>query len=174
MRNWLVVLSGAMLLSACGWQLQGVRRVPEALAPLYLDLSDEHSAFSRSLVRRLHEAGVNVTASKLSANAVLRVSTDTSGHHVASVSALNEPQQYEVYYRVEYRLDRVQAGAGPLLPPQVMNAARTITYDKTLALAKQREELNLRNTLADELAGQVLRRLSLLSVGENEAIDTEP
>lgn len=155
-----------VFLSACGWQLQGARRVPERLSPLYLDLKDEHSPFSRSLSRRLREAGVSVTTDKADAQSILRVSKDISGHLVSSVSALNEPQQYEVFYNVEYLLERTQAGAEAVLPLQAMNAARTISYDKTLALAKQREELALRNTLADDLAGQVLRRLSLITVDE--------
>ncbi len=170
----LMALLLSVFLSACGWQLQGVRRVPERLSPLYLDLKDAHSPFSRSLSRRLREAGVNVTADKSSAQSILRIRKDTSGHTVSSVSALNEPQQYEVYYNVEYLLERTQAGAEAVLPLQAMNAARTISYDKTLALAKQREEIALRNTLADELASQVLRRLSLLSVDETAPVSIEP
>jgi outer membrane lipopolysaccharide assembly protein LptE/RlpB len=37
-----------------------------------------------------------------------------------------------------------------------------MSYDKTLALAKQREEMFLRDTLAAELADQLMRRLSAL------------
>lgn len=152
-----------LLLSACGWQLQGARRVPESLSPLYLDLSDEHSPFAQSLQQRLREAGVSVTTDRGRAQAILRVSNDAGGHNVSSVSALNEPQQYEVFYTVDYRLDGPGASTS-LLPPQAISAARTMSYDKTLALAKLREELALRDTLAAELADQVLRRLSMLQV----------
>jgi len=48
-------LSLAGLLSACGWQLQGVHRVPEYVAPLYLELTDIHSPFAESLLQRLSE-----------------------------------------------------------------------------------------------------------------------
>jgi len=155
--RWLPLF--CMLLSACGWQLQGAHRIPEEVTPLYLDLADRHSPFAEALQQRLRTAGVSVTRDRQQAKAILSVSRDDNGHHVSSVSALNEPQQYEVYYNVVYRLDRQ---ANNLLAPQTLNGSRTMTYDKLLALAKQREEWSLRDRLAEELADQVLRRLSML------------
>jgi LPS-assembly lipoprotein len=169
---WLVT-SCCLLLSACGWQLQGARRVPESLSPLYLDLSDEHSPFAESLQQRLRDAGVNVTAERSRAQAVLYVSNDAGGHNVSSVSALNEPQQYEVFYNVDYRLDLGDSSAN-LLPPQTLSAARTMSYDKTLALAKLREERALRDTLAADLADQVMRRLSMLPGSEGMPANNSP
>lgn len=169
-------LSMVWLLSACGWHLQGMHRVPEYVVPLYLDLTDIHSPFAESLRERLRRAGISLADDRNGARAVLHVSTDDSGHRVSSVSALNEPQQFEVYYKVEYRLDTratstvnaspATAGSINLLTLQTLNSARTMTYDKTLALAKQREEQFLRATLAEELADQVMRRLSMLPPGE--------
>lgn len=146
-------------------------RVPEYVVPLYLDLTDIHSPFAESLMQRLHRAGVGVTDDRNRAGAVLRVSTDDSGHKVSSVSALNEPQQYEVYYNVVYRLDTRASGSVAtssinLLAQQTLNSTRTMSYDKKLALAKEREQRFLRETLAAELADQVMRRLSMLPPGE--------
>src|SRR5690348_15381686 len=114
-----------LLLSACGWQLQGARPIPESVSPLYLDLSDEHSPFAQTLQQRLRDAGVNVTTDRGRAQTILRVSRDAGGHNVSSVSALNEPQQYEVFYNVEYRLDQSGDHAANLLPPQAAGASRT-------------------------------------------------
>lgn len=177
MHNRCLALLGAWLLaglSACGWQLQGARRVPEHLSPLYLDLSDEHSPFAQVLSQRLREAGVNVTADRSRAQAVLSVGNDAGGHNVSSVSALNEPQQYEVFYNVSYRLDLQDAGKVNVLPPQALGASRTMSYDKTLALAKLREERALRDMLAAELADQVLRRLSMLPDSQSVQADDSP
>ncbi len=163
-----------LLLSACGWQLQGTRPVPESVSPLYLDLSDEHSPFAQSLQQRLREAGVDVTTDRGRAQAILRVSKDAGGHNVSSVSALNEPQQYEVFYNVDFRLDRHGDGSNNLLPPQALSVSRTMSYDKTLALAKMREEQALRDTLAAELADQVMRRLSMLPGSERTQVNETP
>lgn len=150
------------VLSACGWQLQGIHRVPEYVAPLYLDLTDIHSPFAESLRERLLQAGVTVTEDRARAQAVLHVTFDNSSHRVSSVSAFNEPQQFEVFYNVEYSLERHGPSTITLLPKQALGSSRTMSYDKTLALAKQREEIFLRATLATELVDQVMRRLSLL------------
>ncbi|MGC3979925.1 MAG: LPS assembly lipoprotein LptE [Steroidobacteraceae bacterium] len=172
-----LLLLSTMLLISCGWQLQGARRIPETLSPLYLDLTDTHSDFAQALRARLRRAGVNVSEQRGQAQAILRISTDTSGHHVSSVSALNEPVQYEVYYNIEYRLDRVALNgvgeAGNVLPPQALGQSTTMSYDKTLALAKQREELSLRERLADDLAAQVLRRIGLLSNESTVSINSQ-
>lgn len=162
------------MLSACGWQLQGVRRVPETLSPLYLDLSDEHSPFAQSLQQRLREAGVNVTLDRSKARAILHIGTDAGGHTVSSVSALNEPQQYDVFYNIDYRLDRQGDDTANLLPPQALGVSRTMSYDKKLALAKLREEFALLDTLAAELADQVMRRLSMLPSGEGTQVHETP
>jgi len=150
------------LLAGCGWQLQGMHRVPEYVTPLYLDLTDIHSPFAEALQQRLMRAGVAVTDDRTKAQATLRVSIDNSSHRVSSVSAFNEPQQYEVFYDVEYSLESHTPGIATLLPKQKVGATRTMSYDKTLALAKEREEKFLRTTLADDLADQLMRRLSLL------------
>lgn len=162
------MLMVSCLLSGCGWQLQGALRVPENLSPLYLDLVDIHSLFAQALEQRLNAAGVNVTHDRNQAHAALRIIKDDGGHHVSSVSALNEPQQYEVYYNIEYRLDRILPESTNVLAPQALASSRTMSYDKTLALAKQREELALRDTLAGELADQVMRRLGMLSRGNSK------
>lgn len=150
------------LLTACGWQLQGAHRIPEFVVPLYLELDDAHSPFARALTERLQQAGVTVAQERAQGQTVLKVTRDLSGHHVSSVSALNEPQQYEVFYNIQYQVDSVTQGVGNLLPSQPINTSRTMSYDKTLALAKQREELAIRDTLAGEIADQVMRRLSMI------------
>ncbi len=49
-----------------------------------------------------------------------------------------------------------------LIPLQTISAQRTMSYDKTLALAKQREERALVESLAQELSQQILRRVTML------------
>jgi outer membrane lipopolysaccharide assembly protein LptE/RlpB len=186
MLRWLSMAIVAGLLSGCGWQLQGAHRVPEYVAPLYLDLVDIHSPFAESLRQRLLQSGVPVVENRTGAKAVLYVTIDNSNHRVASVSSTNEPQQFEVYYDIVYHLDQQSvttdsAGASVtsstnLLPQQSFNLSRNMSYDKTLALAKQREEMLLRTTLAGELADQLMRRLSMLPaapVAETPAAATD-
>ena len=172
MRRWIGFVALAMLLGGCGWQLQTVRPMPAVLLPVYLDLSDTQSLFARSLRESLRTGKIQTTLDRASAGSILQVSHDQSGREVTSVSALNQPQQYQIYYRAEYRFDRhdkagpESAGAAPvtLIPTQLLNVSRTMSYDSTLALAKEREQRAVEELLAKELTQQVLRHLNSVSV----------
>jgi LPS-assembly lipoprotein len=90
---------------------------------------------------------------------VLRLRRDESGQRVLSVSATNKPQEYEVYYTVEYSVD---VGGKEVLPAQQLTLTRSYSYDETAVLAKEREERNIRESLAQELAALVMRRVAAL------------
>ncbi len=64
-----------------------------------------------------------------------------------------------MYYIVEYSVEGV---SGELLELQMLERKRDYSYDETALLAKQREQAVLREALARELAGLVLRRLAAL------------
>jgi LPS-assembly lipoprotein len=89
----------------------------------------------------------------------VKIIKDQSGQRVLSVSARNTPEEYEVFYAVEYS---VASGGTELIPPQKLELTRDYSYDTTAVLAKQREQAVLREALAQDLAGLVLRRLASL------------
>src|SRR5690606_31910536 len=94
------------------------------------------------------------------ATATEHILKDESGQRVLSVSARNTPEEYEVFYEIEY------AVAGPddveLISPQRLELTRDYSYDPTAILAKQREQAILREALARDLASLVVRRLASL------------
>jgi LPS-assembly lipoprotein len=68
-------------------------------------------------------------------------------------------EEYEVFYTVEYS---VTSGGTELIPRQKLELTRDYSYDTTAVLAKEREQAVLREALAQDLAGLVLRRLASL------------
>ena len=93
------------------------------------------------------------------ATAIVKILRDESGQRVLSVSARNTPEEYEVFYAVEYS---VSDPAQELIPRQKLELTRDYSYDSTAVLAKEREQSNLREALARDLAGLVVRRLASL------------
>lgn len=148
-----------LLLTACGWQLQGTRHVSESLTPMYMELSDAHSDFSNALQQRLRLAGVRFTDDSASPHTTLHVSKDEFGRRVISVSTSNTPLEYEVFYNVELE---VRSPSGEVLLQQPLSTSRSYTYNEAAALAKQREERVITETLASELADQVMRQIRTL------------
>ena len=94
--------------------------------------------------------------SRQDAGAVLRILEDNSGQRMLSVSARNIPREFEVYYFVTFSLE---ADGKSLIPAESLVATRSYTYDETLVLGKSAEEGVLRQSLAEDLARQVLRRI---------------
>jgi LPS-assembly lipoprotein len=158
-RSVVVLLCTALSLSACGWRLQGTSKLSATMTLTYVDAGDRYTEFNRALRDRLRASGAKVTDRASDATAVVKIIKDQSGQRVLSVSARNTPEEYEVFYAVEYS---VTSGGTELIAPQKLELTRDYSYDTTAVLAKQREQAVLREALAQDLAGLVLRRLASL------------
>jgi LPS-assembly lipoprotein len=155
----LAVALVALALAGCGFQLRGVVDLSPRMAAPYLEVSDTHTPLHAALRDSLTASGAQLAVTRERASAVVHIRRDESGRRVLSVSAANTPQEYEVYYTVEYS---VSADGAELLPRQVLTLTRDYTYDETQVLAKQHEERAIREALARELAALVTRRLAVL------------
>ena len=76
-----------------------------------------------------------------------------------SVSARNTPEEFEVFYVVDYSIDR---GGAEVVPSQTLELTRSFSFDEADLLAKDREEDILREAMARDIAALVVRRLGSL------------
>jgi LPS-assembly lipoprotein len=111
------------------------------------------------LRRAIERSGGQLTSTSAEADTVVRIQRDRSGRRVLSVSARNTPQEYEVFYLVEYSVDR---GGKEVLELQPLEMVRNLSFDETQLLAKDREEAIIREAMARDLAVLVTRRLESL------------
>jgi LPS-assembly lipoprotein len=155
----IAVVGAGALLAGCGFQLRGASHLPEVMSRTYIDSQDRYSEFDRALRERLKANGATVTESRRDATAVVRIRKDATGQRVLSVSAQNKPQEYEVFYDVQYS---VETPAKELISTQTLELTQDYSYQESAVLAKQREEQTLREALARDLANLVLRRLAAL------------
>jgi LPS-assembly lipoprotein len=146
-------------LSGCGWHLQGSTRLPATVSVTYIDTEDRYSDFNRALRDGLSSAGVTLASDARSATAIVKIIKETTGQRVLSVSARNTPEEYEVFYQVEYS---VSNQASELIAPQKIELTRDYSFDERAVLAKQREQSVLQEALARDLAAQVVRRMATL------------
>jgi outer membrane lipopolysaccharide assembly protein LptE/RlpB len=75
------------------------------------------------------------------------------------VSARNTPAEYEVFYDVEYSVERAGVEA---VPTQSLELQRNFSFDESLLLAKEHEEEIIRDAMARDLATLVLRKVGSL------------
>jgi LPS-assembly lipoprotein len=151
--------AAAALLGACGFHLEGRTPLPAAVKTPYLEAPDRQSDFIQSLRHALLSNGAQLAQERDKASVVVSILRDSVARRVLSVSATNQPNEYELTYTVAFA---VTAGDQELLPAQEVSDTRTYSFDERLLLAKGHEEDILRRDMAHNLALLVMRRLSSL------------
>ena len=149
----------ALLLSGCGFQMQGAFTVPDGMERTYISAEDHYSVFYRSLRQSLQANGMQLVDTPAEATAILSLHADKTDQRVLSVSARNVPTEYEVFYSIEYSVD---SGENNLLSRQFINLTSDYTYDETLVLGKAKEEELLREAIVDDLVRIVLKQIGTL------------
>jgi len=158
LREWTAIV-GLAALAACGFHLQGHTPLPQSMKRAYVQATDPQSDFAQSLRKAMLQSGVRPAEQKDAASAVVNILRDQVTRRVLSVSASNQPNEYEVTYTVRFSVTTTDK---ELLPPQDMSATRTYSFDERLLLAKEHEEDILRQAMAHDLAANVMRQLSSL------------
>ena len=152
-------LAAASLLAGCGFHLEGHTPLPPLVKRPYLEAPDRQSDFVRSLRHALLVNGAQLAQERGAGSVVVSIVKDSFVRRVLSVSALNQPNEYEVTYTVGFT---VISRDRELLPAQEVSATRSYSFDERLQLAKRHEEDVLRQDMARDLAERVMRRLSSL------------
>ena len=156
-RLWCLV--ALVALTGCGFHLEGSAPLPSQVKQPYLEAADRQSDFVQSLRRSLLSNGAHLQQNKANSSAVVSILRDNFTKRVLSVSANNQPNEYEITYTVRVS---VTAGDKELLAPQDVVATRTYSFSEPLLLAKGHEEDSLREDMANDLADRVMRLLSRL------------
>ena len=161
LRAWKIGIFGAALvaLSACGFHLQGHTPLPDVVKSPYVQTTDDQSEFAISLQRAMIISGAHPVEKKDKASVVVNILKDEVVRRVLSVSAQNQPDEYELTYTVRFS---VTAGDKELLPPTDISNVRSFAFAEQLLLAKNHEEVILRQDMAQDLADMVMRRLASL------------
>jgi LPS-assembly lipoprotein len=131
--------------------------LPVEMERTYIATDFRYSQFYRALRTRLQGNGIVLVDNPVDATAMLTILGDDTGQRVLSVSAQNIPQEYEVYYRIMYRL---QSADKILLETQNQVMTRDYTYDVTLVLGKAREEELIREAIVADLVRVVMVQLA--------------
>jgi LPS-assembly lipoprotein len=155
--RFFVLVSLTLLVSACGFRLQGRTPLPVDLQTTRVVADDQQTDFVQGLRRALITSGSKLTDNPERATGTVRILRDEVTQKILSVSANNTPREYEMTYTVEFSVE----GAGvELLPAQEVSITRDYSFDETKLLAKENEEAILREGMARDLVGIVMRRLA--------------
>lgn len=155
----LMCLVSVLLLTACGFHLQGSVLLPSEFSSTYIQAGDRYTFFYQSLSKALRQRGVTLAKGPSSATAIIKVEADNSGQNVTAVSSRNIPLEYEAYYSVRFS---VAVNGKQVLEPAAITLTNRYEYNETEVLGKAEEYEVLSASQAKDIARQILVQISTL------------
>jgi len=159
-RRRLLLAAPALLLAGCGFRLRGVPQF--AFGSLYI-AAPEGSQLALQLHRTLEATGgglrvLSDPAALPQAEAVFELLAEQQERSVVGLNASGQARELELRLRIRFRL-RNQAGSELIAPTEIVQQ-RELSYNETLALAKEAEEALLYRDMRRDLVQQLVRRLA--------------
>jgi LPS-assembly lipoprotein len=157
---WLVLLIAISSLTAgCGFQLRGQADIP--YSSLYID-GNTGSGLVINLQRIIRAGGhkERLAGSSKEAERTIQIMSEVNNKIILSLSGAGRVREYQLQYRVKYRL--LTAQAKEILLPTEIVLYRDMSYNDTYILAKGEEEQQLYRDMQTDAAQQILRRIALL------------
>jgi LPS-assembly lipoprotein len=159
-RRFVLALTPAALLSACGFEL---RRPPELqLKRVMLKGFDKRSPLAEELRRTLAAGGTQVVETTAQAEAVLESLRDSREQVVAAQTAAGQVRELTLRLHFKFRL--ATPADRELIGPSELVLTRDMSYSETTALAKEQEAEMLYRAMQNDVVLQVMRRLATVKL----------
>ena len=153
--SFLILLTAALLLSACGFQLRGVATLP--FNTLYVQASSI-SPFALQLKRAVQSgSSTRLTNRADEAEAVLQILGELQEKEILSLGAGGRVKEFQLRYRVQYRLTDVKNRE--YIPASEILLRRAYSFNDEQALSKEAEEALLYRDMQSDAVQQMVRRL---------------
>ena len=156
-RGFLAAASAVFVLAGCGFEL---RKAP-TFSFKTIAVVPSTTPFANYVRRNLRATGtVEVLPADQAekAEAVLDILAENRENVVISTNSAGQVREMQLVLRVRFRLRG--KGGKELLPPSEIQQSRDITYNETVALAKESETELLYRDMQTDIAQQLLRRLA--------------
>lgn len=152
-----LALVGLPVLGGCGFEL---RRAPVLPFDSIAFAGFTPAAPIAVALRRQIEQGTRtrVLESPSRAQVVLEALRDDRNRGVVASTTAGEVREIQLRQRLRFRL--ITPAGRELIPPTELLLTRDLSYDETLALAKEQEEAELFRAMQADIVAQVLRRLA--------------
>ncbi len=150
----------ASLLGACGFRLRGVPQF--AFGSLYI-AAPAASPVARELTRTLQGSGGNLRVTREAAEmnqvqAVFELLSEQQERTVVALNSAGQVRELQLRLRIRFRLRDPQGDE--IIAPTELLQTRDVSYNETVALAKEAEEALLMRNMQTDLVQQLMRRLA--------------
>ena len=160
-RTVLAMFAAAPLLAACGFRLRGA---PEFAFKSIFVKAPPGSQFARELIRTLKGAGGNITlitdaADIAQAEVVCNLLSENRERVVVGLNASGQVRELQLRLRIHFSLTG-REGQEYITNTELLQQ-RDVSYNESIALAKEGEEAMLFKNMQTDLVQQLMRRLAL-------------
>ncbi len=153
-----VVVGASLLVQSCGFRLRGLVEMPPELDSIYIEGGLPNSLMREILRQKLIGSNVKVLEQREESGAVLTILKDEISRRIASINTVGQPNEYELTYRLSYRLEDGQGKE--LLAAKTISLLRTYRYDPNNILSIEEEEFRIKREMARAGVNQMLRQIS--------------
>ena len=151
----------ALLLAGCGFQLRGQAQLPPELRVTYVQsqqpIGVPPGVLSRKLSLLLANNGVTVTRDPIQATATITIMNEWSGRRAVAADRFDIKREYWVGFSAAYQV--TLANGKTLIPTEGLSANRALLFDENRVLGFEAAQESLVDSMADDLAWQIVRRL---------------
>jgi LPS-assembly lipoprotein len=146
----------AATLAGCGFHLSSAPPLP--FQTLYID-APRYSSVAGELKRYIASGDrPKLAARPEDAQVVLQVLSEVQELQILSLTTAGQVAEYQLRYRVAFRLHD-NANKDWIAPNEIL-LRRDLTYDNQAVLAKENEESLLYQSMREDAARQIMRRMS--------------
>lgn len=154
-----------LMLSACGFTLQGEKQLAQPLHRLYLQTPDTYGILEKSLKDSLRMSGVKLVSSPAEADTMLIVTADNTAQDLLSVSGTQQTRQYNLRLSVTFEVTTPNGDV--ILPPQSLGDTRTITVQSNQILGSSNEATLYYQQMRRSIVSAIMNRLASTDVTES-------
>lgn len=147
-----------LLLTACGFHLRGIQKLPTVLNRLYLQSSDPFSQLSQAIRLTLKSNRILLVQTPAEASATLRIISVEQTHKMTSLSGAAEAGQYTLFSKLTFEVTDSEKHV--LLEPTTIQASRNYNSNAMQVLSAYSVRERLSKAMNQQLASDILSRLS--------------
>lgn len=154
----MLILTFALLVSACGYHLRGPLQLPAGLKNVYLEGGS--GQLREQFVRAMDISSVPMASSPETAGMIVKISGEDSERRVLSLGAGGAANDFELGYRFDFEL--VGANNQLLMAREPVEIKREYYNDQLAVIAQGNEELVIRNEMYQQAVRTIVNRARML------------
>jgi LPS-assembly lipoprotein len=148
----------ALLLTACGFHLQGDIQLAAPLHRLYLQTNDPYGYLQRNLQQYLRMSHVELVSTPQEATTILAILSNTTSQELLSVNGTQQTQQYNLHATVSYQITK--ANGEVIIAPHSLTETRTITVQSNQILGSSNEANLFYQQMQRDLVARIINQIA--------------